>query len=328
MMEYVRLGNTGLKVSRLCLGCMEFGEGADWKVGGDVANQVLKRAWDLGINFFDTANRYSMGKSEEILGRFLKGSREEAVVATKLFNPMGSGPNQRGLSSKHVHWQIGESLRRLQTDYVDLYQIHEWDADVPIEETLSSMNDLVRNGRVLYIGASNVWAWQLAKALHTSDARGYARFVSIQNLYNLLYREDEREMNPFCAAEGVALIPWSPTAGGILSGKYFKDGRIVTTEKDNSRVAPGGIVHARYVGREGNDDIMKRVLELSGSKGIKPSQLAISWLLHKDVTSPIIGTTKLEHLEELVDATQVGLSPKDVAYLEEPYRPSRFMGWD
>ena len=326
-MEYVRFGQTGLKVSRICLGCMTFGNQSDWMVDGEGAKTVLKRAWDLGINFYDTADVYSKGRSEEILGEFLKGTREDAVVATKVFNPMGDGVNQRGLSSKHIHHGIGESLRRLGMDYVDLYQTHRWDHDTPIEETLSVLSGLVEAGKVRYIGASSMWAWQFAKALYTSDMRGYARFVSMQNLYNLIYREEEREMNPLCAAEKVALIPWSPTAAGILSGKYFEDGKIVTTEKDSGRVSPGSMAHSRYVGKPANDEIVRRVREMAGQKGATSAQIAIAWLLHKGVTSPIIGTTKVEHLEELVGSLDVKISPEDAKYLEEPYLPQSIVGF-
>jgi aryl-alcohol dehydrogenase-like predicted oxidoreductase len=217
-----------------------------------------------------------------------------------------------------VHWQTRESLRRLKTNYLDLYQIHRWDYDTPIDETLAVMNDFVRNGSVRYIGASSMRAWQFAKALYTSDMKGYARFVSMQNLYNLLYREEEREMNPLCAAENIALITYNPTAGGILSGRYFADGKIITTKKDNSRIAPGSEEYTFYVGKPANDEIVKRVRELSTSKGVTPVQIAIAWLLNKGVTSPIVGTTKVEHLEEFVESVNVNISPQEAKYLEEP----------
>jgi aryl-alcohol dehydrogenase (NADP+) len=325
-MEYVRLGPTGLKVSRICLGCMSFGGETNWMVDGEGAKQVLKRAWDLGINFFDTANVYSKGRSEEILGEFLSGSREDAVVATKVRGEMGPGVNQKGLSRKHIMLQLKESLRRLRTNYIDLYQIHRWDYDTPIEETLSSMTDLVRNGNVRYIGASSMWAWQFAKALYTSDMKGYARFVSMQNLYNLLYREEEREMVPLCRAEGIALIPWSPTAGGFLSGKYFENGRLATTEKDNARVAPGSFGHVRYVGRPQNDQIVGRAVEVAKRKGVTPNQVALAWLLHKGVTAPIIGTSNAQHLEEMVGSVAVKISEEEAKYLEEPYVPQPVSG--
>jgi 1-deoxyxylulose-5-phosphate synthase len=324
-MEYVSLGRTGLKVSRICLGCMTFGNKGDWMVDGDGARNVLRRAWDLGINFFDTANVYSNGRSEEILGEFLRESRNDAVVATKVRGEMGPGPNQQGLSRGHIMWQVGESLRRLKMDHIDLYQIHRWDYGVPIEETLSALTDLVRNGKVRYIGASSMWAWQFTKALYTSDLKGYERFVSMQNLYNLLYREEEREMIPLCKAEGVALIPWGPTAGGFLSGKYFKDGKLVTNEKDNQRVAPGSIGYARYV-KPQNDQIVGRVIELAQRKGVTPTQLALAWLLHKGVAAPIVGTSKVEHLEEMVEAISVRISDEEAKHLEEPYIPQPVSG--
>ncbi len=325
-MEYVRLGPTGLKVSRICLGCMSFGGEADWMADGEAAKQVLKRAWDLGINFFDTANVYSKGRSEEILGEFLSGSREDAVVATKVRGEMGPGVNQKGLSRRHIMWQVKESLRRLKTNYIDLYQIHRWDYDTPIEETLSAMTDLVRNGEVRYIGASSMWAWQFAKALYTSDMKGYAGFVSMQNLYNLLYREEEREMIPLCRAEGIALIPWSPTAGGFLSGKYFENGKLATTEKDNARVAPGSFGHVRYVGRPQNDQIVDRVVEVAKKKGVTPNQVALAWLLYRGVTAPIIGTSNAQHLEEMVGSVAVKISEEEAKYLEEPYAPQPVSG--
>jgi aryl-alcohol dehydrogenase (NADP+) len=240
---------------------------------------------------------------------------------------MGEGVNDRGLSSKHIHHGIGESLRRLGMDYVDLYQTHRWDYETPIEETLSVLTELVEGGKVRYIGASSMWAWQFAKALYTSDIRGYARFVSMQNLYNLIYREEEREMNPLCAAEKVALIPWSPTAAGILSGKYFEDGKIVTTEKDSGRISPGSMAHSRYVGKPANDEIIRRVREVAGQKGATSTQIAIAWLLYRGVTSPIIGTTKVEHLEELVGSLDVKISAEDAKYLEEPYLPQTITGF-
>ena len=325
-MEYVRLGNTGLKVSRLCLGCMSFGDADNWKLDGDAAKKVLKRAWDLGINFFDTANVYSNGRSEEILGEFLAGlGREEVIIATKVYNQMGQGANNRGLSRKHILWQIDESLRRLKTDYVDIYQTHRWDYDTPIDETLSTMTSLVRDNKVRYIGASSMWAWQFSKALYTSNLKGYERFVSMQNLYNLLYREEEREMIPLCKSEDIALIPWSPTAGGFLSGKYFSDGRISSSDKDNSRVSPGSMGYKRYTGAD-SSEIVKRVIELATSKRVTPSQIAIAWLLYKGVTSPIIGTSKVDHLEEFVGSLSVKLSAEEAKYVEEPYVPHAISG--
>jgi len=294
-------------------------------VDGEGAKQVLKRAWDMGVNFFDTANVYSNGRSEEILGEFLSGAREEAVVATKVHHEMGPKVNQQGLSRAHVMWQVGESLRRLNTDHIDLYQIHRWDYETPIEETLSVMTDLVRNGKVRYIGASSMWAWQFTKALYISDMKGYERFISMQNLYNLLYREEEREMIPLCKAEGVAILPWSPTAAGFLSGKYLVDGKLATTEKD-TRLAPGSMGHTRYVGRPQNDKIVGRVVEVAKSKGATPNQVAIAWLLRQGVTAPIIGTSKVQHLEEMVESINVKISDEEARYLDEPYAPQPVSG--
>ena len=325
-MEYVRLGQTGVKVSRICLGCMSFGNGADWMVDGEGAKRVLGRAWDLGVNCFVTANVYSGGRSEEILGEFLGGRRDDAVVATKVRGVMGAGPNQKGLSRAHIMSQAEASLRRLKTDHVDLYQIHRWDYDTPVEETLSTLTDLVRGGRVRYIGASSMWAWQFAEALYTSDMKGFERFSSMQNLYNLLYREEEREMIPLCKSERVALIPWSPTAAGFLSGNYFKDGKLVTTEKDSRRVAPGSMGHTRYAGKPQNDVIVGRVVETAKGKGATPNQIALAWLLRKGVTSPIIGTSKVEHLEEMAGAMDVKISDVEAKYLEEPYVPQAVSG--
>ena len=325
-MEYVRFGSTGLKVSRICLGCMSLGTEANWMVDGEDAKRVLRRAWDLGINFFDTANVYSKGRSEEILGDFLSGSREDAVVATKVRGEMGTGANQKGLSRRHIMWQIRESLRRLKTDHVDLYQIHRWDYDTPITETLSVLNDLVREGAVRYIGASSMWAWQFAKGLYTSDMKGYARFVSMQNLYNLLYREEEREMIPLCKSEGIALIPWSPTAGGFLSGKYFEDGRLAAGKGDNSRVAQGSPGYLRYASRPEGAGIVERVIELAKRKGVSPNQIALAWLLRKGVTAPIIGTSNAGHLEDMVESLMVSISDEEAKYLEELYLPRPVSG--
>ena len=306
---------------------MSFGNEREWMIEGEAAKKVLKRAWDLGINFFDTANAYSNGKSEEILGDFVRDAgREDVVIATKVYNPMGEGANQGGLSRKHVKWQIKESLRRLATDYIDLYQIHRWDYETPIEETLSTMSDLVHAGKVRYLGASSMWSWQFAKSLYISRINGYERFVSMQNLYNLLYREEEREMIPLCASENIALIPWSPTAGGFLSGKYFEDGRIISSDKDNSRVSPTSFGYKRYAGRQASDEIMGRVIELAGRNGVKPSQIAIAWLLKNGVTAPIIGTSKIDHLEQFVESLSVKISAEDAKYLEEPYVPQPISG--
>lgn len=325
-MEYVRLGSSGLKVSRICLGCMSFGDAREWMVGLEGARKVVNKALDLGVNFFDTANVYSRGKSEEIVGEILKDIRDDVVIATKVFGSMGEKPNQRGLSRKHVMHQARESMRRLMTDYIDLYQIHRWDYETPIEETLSTLTDLVKDGRVRYIGASSMWAWQFAKSLYVSDRLGYERFVSMQNVYNLLYREEEREMIPLCKSEGIGLIPWSPTAVGVLSGKYLKEGELVVTDSDISRLRPGTPDYETYIKPRENAEIVKRVVELARSKEVKPVQIALAWLFNKGVTSPIIGTTNPEHLEEAVEALNVKLSEDEVKYLEEPYRPKQVFG--
>ncbi len=326
-MEYVRFGSTGVKVSKICLGCMSFGNEAKWMVDGDAAKLVLKRAWDLGINFFDTANVYSNGRSEEILGEFLSGFRDDAVIATKVYSEMGPLPNQRGLSRRHIMWQSRESLARLKTKYIDLYQTHRWDYQTPTDETLSAMTDLVRNGSVNYIGASSMWAWQFAKALYISDLKGYARFVSMQDLYNLIYREEEREMIPLCKSEGIAQIPWSPTAAGFLSGRYFQNGKLAASENDSARLAPGSFTYSRYVGKPRSDQIVARTIEVAKNNGVTPNQVALAWLFKKGVTAPIIGTSKVEHLEEMVESINVKISDDETKYLEEPYAPQPISGF-
>ncbi|NAZ28172.1 MAG: aldo/keto reductase [Caldivirga sp.] len=324
-MEYVNLGNSGLKISRICLGAMQFGNTAPWMVELDGAMRVWKKAWDLGINCIDTANVYSRGRSEEIVGELVKGMREDVVIATKVYGQMGSGPNDRGLSRKHIMWQVRESLRRLKTDYIDLYQIHRWDYETPIEETLSALTDLVHQGLVRYIGASSMWTWQFAKAIFIAEMKGYEKFISMQNVYNLLYREEEREMIPFCKAHGIGIIPWSPTAAGILSGKYYKDGKIVVPETE-TRVRPGTDDYRIYVEPPENAEILRRVIEVAKNKGATPAQIAYAWLLHKGVTAPIIGTTKPEHVEEAVGALEIKLTDDEIKYLEEPYKPKPVFG--
>ncbi|ABW01316.1 aldo/keto reductase [Caldivirga maquilingensis] len=326
-MEYVKLGWSGLKVSKIAFGAMSIGDpnlqshgSSSWVAGRDQALKVLKRAWDLGINFIDTANVYSRGRSEEIVGELVKGMREDVVIATKVFGQMGNGPNARGLSRKHIMWQVRESLRRLNTGYIDLYQIHRFDYDTPIEETLSTLTDLVHQGLVRYIGASSMWTWQFAKMIYTAEMKGYEKFVSMQNVYNLLYREEEREMIPFCKAHGIGIIPWSPTAAGILSGKYYKDGKIIVPETE-TRVRPGSGDYRIYVEPPENAEILRRVIEVANNKGATPTQIAYAWLLHKGVTAPIIGTTKPEHVEEAVNAISIKLTDDEVKYLEEPYKP-------
>lgn len=296
--------------------------GGGWVVGKEEALKVLNKAWDLGINFFDTANVYSMGKSEEILGEFIKGlDREEVVIATKVYFPIGKGPNDWGLSRKHIMRAIRESLKRLGTDYVDLYQIHRWDDTTPIEETLATLTNLVRQGLVRYIGASSMWTWQFAKMYFIAEFKGYEKPVSTQTPYNLLYREEEREMIPFCKAHNIAYMSYSPLGVGLLTGKYYKNGKLVVPPDAPERLQPGaGFWYKIYIEPPENAEIVRRVIELAQNKGVKPSQIALAWLLHKDVI-PIIGTTKIEHLEENVEVLNIKLSEEEIRYLEEPYKP-------
>ncbi|MEM0444578.1 MAG: aldo/keto reductase [Nitrososphaerota archaeon] len=325
-MEYVNLGRSGLKVSKICLGCLNFGNERSWMVEVEGAKKVFEKAWDLGINFYDTANVYSRGRSEEILGILLEGRREDAVVATKVFGKMGEGPNDSGLSRKHIMWQARESLRRLKTDYIDLYQIHRWDYGTPIEETLAALTDLVRAGKTLYIGASSMWAWQFTKAIYISRMKGYEEFISMQNVYNLLYREEEREMIPFCKSEGIAIIPWSPLAVGVLSGRYLVKDKLVVSDKDIERIRPGTNDYNAYIAPPENAEIVRRVVELARNKDVKPSQIALAWLFKKGVTAPIIGTNYPEHVEEAVESLKISLSDDEVKYLEEPYKPKPVFG--
>lgn len=319
-MEYVNLGRAGVKVSRICLGCMSFGTDAAWKVELDEAQRLVKKAVDLGVNFFDTANVYSSGRSEGITGECLKGYRDNVVVATKVYFPMGEGPNDSGLSRRHIMQQIKASLNRLKMDHVDLYQIHRWDYNTPIEETMRALNEVVSLGFAHYIGASSMFAWQFLKALHTSDSLGLARFVSMQNHYNLLYREEEREMIPLCKEEGIALIPWSPLARGFLAGKYQRG----KTPKA-PRYEADKYLSERYFKPE-DFDVLDVVLELTKQKDATPAQISLAWLLHKGVTSPIIGATKVEHVEEAVGALEIRLEADDVRRLEEGYTPHPIIG--
>ena len=325
-MEYLRLGDSGLKVSRLCIGCMSFGGMKSgyfaWTLDYDQAKVIIDRAIDLGINFFDTADMYSEGKSEEILGRAVKGRREDLVIATKVFNPMGPGPNDKGLSRKHVRREAKRSLERLGTDYIDLYQIHRWDYDTPIEETLVTLNDLVRDGSVNYLGASSMWAWQLAESLDLSEELGLERFVSMQNQYNLAYREEEREMIPLCRTRGIGLIPWSPLARGFLSGKYRKE------EAPSGRRYEGDRLLKERFFTPQDFDVLDGVLAVAKEKGVTPAQASLAWLLHKPgVVSPIVGISEVAQLDELVAALEIKLSPDDVKRLEEPYKPRPVQGF-
>ena len=327
-MDYVNLGRTGLKVSRICLGCMSYGtpEWREWVLPEEQSRPFIQRALELGVNFFDTADMYSHGVSEEVLGRALKdfARRDEVVVATKVFfpmgGPMGGGPNDKGLSRKHILASIDASLRRLGTDYVDLYQIHRWDPATPIEETLSALNDLVRAGKVRYLGASSMYSWQLAKALYLADRHGWTRFVSMQNHYNLVYREEEREMIPLCREEGLGIIPWSPLARGFLAGKRKRG------EEESRRGKSDSFAHDLYYQPE-DYDVVERVVSLAERKGVKPTQVALAWLLHQPgVTAPIVGATRMEHLEDAVAALGVQLDEQERKELEEPYRPHRVLG--
>ena len=326
-MDYVRLGNTGLKVSRLCLGCMSYGTSKwrPWVLDEEPARGFVRAALEKGINFFDTADMYSNGASEEVLGRALKdfAKRHEVVVATKVYNKMGEAPNDRGLSRKHIFDAIDGSLRRLGMDHVDLYQIHRWDYETPIEETLDALNDIVRAGKVRYIGASSMFAWQFARALHVSDRHGWARFVSMQNHYNLVYREEEREMNPLCRAEGVGLIPWSPLARGFLAGNRTRDHKGETT-----RARSDDYAHEMYY-QPDDFAVVERLQEVAREHARTPTQLALAWILSRPgMTAPIIGATRMAHLDEAVAALDIKLGDDDARRLEELYRPHPVLGHD
>jgi aryl-alcohol dehydrogenase (NADP+) len=321
-MDYVKLGSTGLKVSRLCLGCMTYGAKSwrDWMLDEHDSKPFIRQALDAGINFFDTADVYSLGVSEEILGRALKEfavPRDRVVIATKLFNPMGDDPNQRGLSRKHIMHAIDDSLRRLGTDYVDLYQIHRFDYATPVEETLEALTDIVKAGKALYIGASSMYAWQFAKMLFIADRMGFSRFVSMQNHYNLIYREEEREMIPLCQDQGVAVIPWSPLARGRLAGNK-REGTIRDKTDDYSK---------QLYAAESDERVVDRVIEIAAARGVKPAQVALAWMLSKPyVTAPIIGASKPHHLGDAVGALSIRLEPQEIARLEEVYAPHRVLG--
>jgi aryl-alcohol dehydrogenase (NADP+) len=299
---------------------MSFGNDAAWKVELDQARPIIKKAIDLGVNFFDTANVYSLGRSEEITGECLRGYRDDMVVATKVCGRMGDKPNQSGLSRRHIRQQIRGSLKRLQMDHVDLYQIHRWDYATPIEETLRALDDLVRQGSTRYIGASSMFAWQFLKALQTSERLGVERFVSMQNHYNLVYREEEREMIPLCKEEGIGLIPWSPLAKGFLTGKY-KPGEI----SKGTRYESDKLLRERFFKPE-DFDVVEEVVRVAKEKGVTPAQIALAWLLHRGVTAPIVGATKVEHVEDAVAAIDVKLSTPDLERLEAKYKPYPIIG--
>ena len=327
-MQYVRLGQTGLKVSKLCLGCMTYGDQSwrEWILTEDQSTPFLKQALDAGINFFDTANVYSYGASETVLGNFFKANkvkRDDVVIASKVYSEMGPGPNQKGLSRKAIFQELDASLKRLQTDFVDLYQTHRWDYDTPVEETMDALNDCVRSGKVRYIGASSMYAWQFAKAQAAADRHGWAKFVSMQNHYNLIYREEEREMMPLCADQGVGVIPWSPLARGFLAGNRTKGGGGETTR---SKTDPFG---AKIYYRDDDFAVVDRLTEVARRLGKPNMQVALAWMLTKPfVTAPIIGASKPGHLDDAVAALEIKVSPDDVKRLEEPYQPHPVLGHD
>ena len=325
VMQYVRLGNTGLKVSRICLGCMTYGTPTwrEWVLDETTSKPFFKRAIELGITFFDSADMYSLGVSEEVTGRALREfatDREELVVATKVYQQMSERPNDRGLSRKHIMRSIDRSLKRLGMDYVDLYQTHRWDYETPIEETLEALHDVVKAGKARYIGASSMYAWQFAKALALQERHGWAKFVSMQNHYNLVYREEERELNPLCQSEGVGLIPWSPLARGFLTGNRPKGQDAATVRGKTDAMS-----HAMY--NDGDHVVVERVSELSAKREVSNAQVALAWLLHRPgVSAPIIGASKMYQLEEAVAALDVALSTEELAYLEQPYTPHGVLG--
>jgi 1-deoxyxylulose-5-phosphate synthase len=324
-MEYVKLGNTGLDVSRFCLGCMSFGEAEkwvhQWVLNEEKSRSIIKKALELGINFFDTANVYSMGTSEEFLGRALKdfANRDEIVLATKVHGRMHEGPNGAGLSRKAIMSEMDKSLRRLGTDYVDLYIIHRWDYNTPIEETMEALHDVVKAGKARYIGASAMYAWQFQKALHVAEKNGWTRFVSMQNHYNLIYREEEREMLPLCKEEKIGVTPYSPLASGKLTREWSE-----TTHRSETDF----ILKSKYDATADADRyVVDRVAELAEKHGVPRIHIALAWLLQKEpVTSPIIGATKISHLEDAVGSLSVKLTPEEIVFLEEPYVPHPIIG--
>jgi aryl-alcohol dehydrogenase-like predicted oxidoreductase len=326
-MEYVRLGNTGLKVSRLCLGTMSYGSKSwqPWILEEEESLAFFRHAVEAGINFFDTADMYSKGVSEEITGRALLKDlalgRDRVVIATKVFNPMGDDPNQRGLSRKHIIHAIDDSLRRLGTDYVDLYQIHRFDPQTPIEETIEALDAVVKAGKALYVGASSMYAWQFAQMLYTADRMGLTRFVSMQNHYNMAYREEEREMIPLCISEGIGLIPWSPLARGFLIGNRRRE-----DFGDTIRAKTDELAHKRFY-QQSDFQVVDRLTEVSKRLGLTNAKVALAWILQKPgVTSPIIGATRMSQLDDAVEALSIQLAPEDVWALEEVYQPHPIIG--
>ena len=326
-MDHRTLGHSDLKVSRLCLGTMSFGtpRWRPWVLAEEPSREIIRHALDLGINFFDTADYYSLGVSEEVVGRALRDfvPRDQVVIATKVFYPLTDDPTSGGLSRRHIMAAIDDSLRRLGVDYVDLYQIHRYDKNVPIAETLEALHDVMRAGKARYIGASSMFAWQFAQMLSMQDHRGWTRFISMQNHYNLIYREEEREMIPLCRAEGIALIPWSPLARGFLAGNRRRGQKDATLREQHDEYGHG----LYYTGTD--YEIADVVSEVARAKGVLPIQVALSWILDRpDVTAPIISVTKREQLDQLVGGLDVTLTPDEVARLEAPYRPRPIRGHD
>ncbi|KAA8887787.1 aldo/keto reductase [Nocardia colli] len=324
-MEYLRLGTSGLVVSRLCLGMMSYGSPAsrDWILGEDAAEPIVRQAVESGVTFFDTADMYSEGVSELVTGRLLAKlfpRRDDYVLATKVYFPMSSGPNDKGLSRKHIMAAIDASLDRLGVDHVDLYQIHRWDYETPIEETMNALNDVVAAGKARYIGASSMFAWQFAKAQQVAEAHGWTKFVSMQNHYNLVYREEEREMIPLCRDQGVGIIPWSPLARGLLTGSRERGGGPTTVRSGSDPIADGMYVDDDF-------DVVDAVRAVAAERDLPPAQIALAWLLGRPgVTAPIIGATKPEHLADAIAAERIRLSEEEVATLQAPYRPHAVLG--
>jgi len=325
-MDYIRLGSTGMKVSRICLGCMSFGqpnEQRPWALTEEQSRPFIRRALELGINFFDTADVYSNGMSEEVLGRALRdfASRDEVVIASKVHGSMGPGPNDAGLSRKHILSGIDASLKRLGVDYLDLYQIHRFDYTTPIEETLEALNDVVRMGKARYIGASSMFAWQFAKALYTADLHGWTRFVSMQPHYNLVYREEEREMLPLCQDQKIGVIPWSPLARGLLTGKRVKDGG------ETERAKTDTFGKSLYT-RDTDFEVVDTVAQIAAERGRPHAQIALAWMLSKPIiTAPIIGATKPHHIEDAVNSLSIKLDVDEISRLETAYQPHPVLGF-
>jgi aryl-alcohol dehydrogenase (NADP+) len=324
-MDYVRLGSTGLKVSRLCLGTMTYGTPAwrPWVLDEATSRPFIKRAIERGVNFFDTADMYSRGVSEQVVGRALKdfARRDEFVLATKVFYPVEEHANSRGLSRKHIMQAIDASLRRLGTDYVDLYQIHRFDPNTPIDETLEALHDVVKAGKALYLGASSMFAWQFMKMLSTQQQRGWTRFVTMQNHYNLVYREEEREMLPLCRAEGIGVIPWSPLARGFLAGNRRRGSKDATPREQYDAFG-----HTLYYA-ETDYDIADRVVQVAREKGVLPIQVALAWVVQQPgISAPIIGASKLEQLDQLIEGLSITLTPDESRFLEEKYQPHPVLG--